>query len=543
MRANRSGHPAIEARGAPSATPGALKEQEMKITGEMLIGASALRGSDATLRAFDPARGAELEPTFGGGGAAEVARACELAEEAFDPFRRASLETRAEFLEAIADNILALGDALIERASAESALPKARIEGERARTIGQLKLFASLVREGRWIGATLDSAQPDRKPLPRPDLRLQKIPVGPVAVFGASNFPVAFSVAGGDTASAFAAGCPVVVKAHPAHLGTSELVGRAIQKAVADSGLPEGVFSLVVGAGNAIGEALVAHPAIRAVGFTGSRRGGLALIDIAAKRAEPIPVFAEMSSVNPLFALPGALAARADTLAAGFVDSVTLGVGQFCTNPGLVIALEGPHLQEFIDAQTMLTAGIAAAYAEGVKARDKTGVERLATGAKSDASCAALPALYEASAEQFLATPQLADEIFGPTSLIVVCADEDEMLAVARHLEGQLTATLHLESDDFEFAKRLLPVLERKAGRILANGFPTGVEVSYAMVHGGPFPATSDSRSTSVGALAIERFLRPVCYQDLPAALLPQALSDDNPLNLWRLRDGELGPN
>jgi NADP-dependent aldehyde dehydrogenase len=525
----------------------------MKITGEMLIGATALRGADATLRAFDPARNAELEPAFGGGGAAEVARACELAEAAFDPFRRASLETRAEFLEAIADNIVALGDTLIERASAESALPKARIEGERARTVGQLKLFASLVREGRWIGATLDSAQPERKPLPRPDLRLQKIPVGPVAVFGASNFPLAFSVAGGDTASAFAAGCPVVVKSHPAHLGTSELVGRAIQKAVAESGLPEGVFSLVVGAGNAIGEALVAHPAIRAVGFTGSRRGGLALVEIAAKRAEPIPVFAEMSSVNPLFALPGALAARADTLAAAFVDSVTLGVGQFCTNPGLVIALEGPHLQEFIDAasaalekkgaQTMLTAGIASAYADGVKARDKSGAERLATGAKTDASSAALPVLYQTSAEHFLATPQLADEIFGPTSLVVVCADEDDMLAVARHLEGQLTATLHLESDDFEFARRLLPILERKVGRILANGFPTGVEVSYAMVHGGPFPATSDSRSTSVGALAIERFLRPVCYQDLPAALLPQALSDDNPLNLWRLRDGELGPN
>ncbi|GJH19233.1 aldehyde dehydrogenase (NADP(+)) [Caballeronia novacaledonica] len=524
----------------------------MKITGEMLIGASAVRGTDATLRAFDPARNADLEPAFGGGGAAEVARACELAEAAFDDYRHAPLETRAQFLEAIADNIIALGDTLIERAMAESALPKARLEGERARTVGQLRLFASLVREGRWLAATLDSAQPDRKPLPRSDLRLQKIPVGPVAVFGASNFPLAFSVAGGDAASAFAAGCPVVVKSHPAHLGTSELVGRAVQKAVADSGLPEGTFSLVVGAGNAIGEALVAHPAIQAVGFTGSRRGGLALVDIAAKRPVPIPVFAEMSSINPVFALPGALAARGDTLAAAYIDSVTLGVGQFCTNPGLVIGLADSDLDDFIDnaatalekkgTQTMLTAGIAAAYQDGVKHRDAA-AKRIATGEKSEASSGALPALYRVSAEEFLAKPQLAEEIFGPTSVIVVCGDEDEMILVARSLEGQLTATLLMEKDDVELARRLLPVLERKAGRILANGFPTGVEVSYAMVHGGPYPATSDSRSTSVGAMAIERFLRPVCYQDLPAALLPQALADDNPLLLWRLRDGQLGPN
>lgn len=524
----------------------------MKITGEMLIGASAVRGTDATLRAFDPARNADLEPAFGGGGAAEVARACELAEAAFDDYRHAPLETRAQFLEAIADNIIALGDTLIERAMAESALPKARLEGERARTVGQLRLFASLVREGRWLAATLDSAQPDRKPLPRSDLRLQKIPVGPVAVFGASNFPLAFSVAGGDAASAFAAGCPVVVKSHPAHLGTSELVGRAVQKAVADSGLPEGTFSLVVGAGNAIGEALVAHPAIQAVGFTGSRRGGLALVDIAAKRPVPIPVFAEMSSINPVFALPGALAARGDTLAAAYIDSVTLGVGQFCTNPGLVIGLADSDLDDFIDnaaaalekkgTQTMLTAGIAAAYQDGVKHRDAA-AKRIATGEKSEASSGALPALYRVSAEEFLAKPQLAEEIFGPTSVIVVCGDEDEMILVARSLEGQLTATLLMEKDDVELARRLLPVLERKAGRILANGFPTGVEVAYAMVHGGPYPATSDSRSTSVGAMAIERFLRPVCYQDLPAALLPQALADDNPLLLWRLRDGQLGPN
>jgi 2,5-dioxopentanoate dehydrogenase len=525
----------------------------MQITGEMLIGAKAVRGKDATLHAFDPARNVNLQPAFGGGGAKEVARAAELAEQAFDPYRMAPLETRAQFLEAIADNIVELGDALIERAQAESALPKARLEGERGRTVGQLKLFASLVREGRWLTATLDSAQPERKPLPRPDLRLQKIPVGPVAVFGASNFPLAFSVAGGDTASALAAGCPVIVKSHPAHLGTSEMVGRAIQKAVANAGLPEGVFSLVVGAGNEIGEALVAHPAIKSVGFTGSRRGGLALVGIAAKRREPIPVFAEMSSINPMFVLPGALAKRAESMANGFVDSVTLGVGQFCTSPGLVLALEGPHLQAFIDyavsaiekksAQTMLTPGIAAAYQDGIARRDKSGVERVATGAESDASCPAMPALYTVGAEHFLATPELEDEIFGPASLIVTCRSEDDMLDLARRIEGQLTATLHLENDDVPLARRLLPILERKAGRILANGFPTGVEVSYAMVHGGPYPATSDSRATSVGAMAIERFLRPVCYQDLPPALLPLALQDDNPLSLWRLRDGELGPN
>ncbi|GAB6850549.1 aldehyde dehydrogenase (NADP(+)) [Paraburkholderia kururiensis] len=524
----------------------------MQITGEMLIGASAVRGTKGTLRAFDPARNAEIEPTFGAGSVTDVDRACDLAAQAFDSYRSAPLETRARFLEAIAENILALGDTLIERAQAESALPRARLEGERGRTVGQLKLFASLVREGRWLTATLDSAMPDRKPLPRSDLRMQKIPVGPVAVFGASNFPLAFSVAGGDTASAFAAGCPVVVKAHPAHLGTSELVGRAIQKAVADCGLHEGTFSLVIGAGNEIGEALVAHPAIKSVGFTGSRRGGLALADIASKRREPIPVFAEMSSINPVFVMPGALAARADSIATGFVESVTLGVGQFCTNPGLVIVLNGPHTQGFIDAaaqalakkgaQTMLTAGIAAAYREGVAQRAETsGVKSVAQGTTSDASCSALPALFTTTAAQFLATRALEDEIFGPTSLIVTCADVSEMTKVAEQIEGQLTATLMIEPADYELVRGLLPTLERKVGRILANGYPTGVEVCYAMVHGGPFPATSDPRATSVGATAIDRFLRPVCYQDLPAELLPEAVKDGNPLKLWRLRDGQLG--
>lgn len=521
----------------------------MEITGHMLIGAEAVRGTAGTLRAFDPARNAEIEPAFGAGDANDVDRACRLAREAFDPFRQAPLEQRARFLEAIAEQIIALGDALIERAHIESALPKARLEGERGRTVGQLKLFAALVRDGRWLGATLDSAQPERKPLPRSDLRLQKIPVGPVAVFGASNFPLAFSVAGGDTASAFAAGCPVVVKAHPAHLGTSELVGRAIAQAVKECGLPAGVFSLVIGAGNAVGEALVAHPAIKAVGFTGSRGGGIALMKIAAQRREPIPVYAEMSSINPTFVMPGVLASRAAETANGFVESLTLGVGQFCTNPGLVVVLEGPNTQAFIDAavkalekkgaQTMLTAGIASAYRDGVTRRSGVeGVKRVAVGAASDAPNSALPALFATTQSQFLQQPPLEDEIFGPTSLIVTCRDIDEMVELAEHLEGQLTATLHLERDDHELARKLLPVLERKAGRILANGYPTGVEVSHAMVHGGPFPATSDPRSTSVGTLAIDRFLRPVCYQDLPPALLPQAVQDENPLGLWRLRDG-----
>jgi NADP-dependent aldehyde dehydrogenase len=522
----------------------------MQITGDMLIGGSAVRGTKGTLRAFDPARNMEIEPEFGAGGTVEVDRACELAALAFDPYRQAPLEKRARLLEAIADNIVALGDTLIERAQAESALPKARLEGERGRTVGQLRLFASLVREGRWLSATIDQAMPDRKPLPRSDLRAQKIPVGPVAVFGASNFPLAFSVAGGDTASALAAGCPVVVKAHPAHLGTSELVGRAIQKAVADSGLPEGVFSLLVGAGNEIGEALVAHPAIKSVGFTGSRRGGVALVNIASKRREPIPVFAEMSSVNPFFVLPGALAKRGEAIANGFVDSVTLGVGQFCTNPGIVLLLDGPNKQPFIDAaakalaqkgaQSMLTPGIANAYKDGVsQRRELNGVQSIAQGQQTDATCSALPVLFQTNAMQFLATAQLEDEIFGPTSLIVTCNDIDEMVKVAEYIEGQLTATLQIEQEDYELARKLLPTLERKAGRILANGYPTGVEVCHAMVHGGPYPATSDSRATSVGAMAIERFLRPVCYQDLPVALLPEALHDENPLKLLRILDGK----
>ncbi len=523
----------------------------MQITGEMLIGHATVRGTGGTQRAFNPALNAEIsEPVFGLGTRADVERAAQLAAAAFDPYRNLPLVRRAEFLEAIADEILALGDELIERAHAESGLPRARLTGERGRTMGQLRLFAQVVRDGHFLGATVDSAQPERQPLPRPDLRLAKIPLGPVAVFGASNFPLAFSVAGGDTASALAAGAPVIVKAHSAHLGTSELVGRAVQQAARRTEMPEGVFSLLIGAGREIGEALVAHPAIKAVGFTGSRQGGLALVKIANGRPEPIPVYAEMSSINPVFVLPAALATRTDAIAQGFVESLVLGAGQFCTNPGLVLAIEGPDLDRFIASavqalaskapQVMLTPGIASAYRKGrEQVQSVPGVEPVARGTAAEVqSNAAQAALYVTDVQSLLGNDALQAEMFGPASLIVKARNLEELLQVAEHLEGQLTATLQIDEPDLAAARQLVPVLERKCGRILANGFPTGVEVSHAMVHGGPFPATSNAAHTSVGATAIERFLRPVCYQDLPDALRPQALQQENPLSVWRLIDG-----
>ena len=525
----------------------------MQITGEMLIGASCVRGIEGQQQAFNPATDQFIDaPVFGMGGQAEVDRAAQLAAEAFDEYRLLPLAKRAEFLEAIADNIMALGDALIERAMAESGLPLARLQGERGRTIGQLRLFAKVVRDGRFLSATIDPAQPERTPLPRADLRLAKMALGPVAVFGASNFPLAFSVAGGDTASALAAGAPVIVKAHGAHLGTSELVGRSIQKAVKDLGLPEGVFSLLVGAGRKLGEALVAHPAIKAVGFTGSRQGGLALVRIANARPEPIPVYAEMSSVNPVFLMPAALTARAEAIGRGFADSLTLGAGQFCTNPGMVVTIGDENVQRFIDAasqtlnakaaQTMLTQGIHQAFCEGVAKVDGVdGVEKIAQGLPAQGlHNAAQAALYVTDVQRLLSSPVLQEEMFGPASIVVRAKNIDEVLQLAEKLEGQLTVTLQIDPADHADAKRLIPVLERKAGRILANGFPTGVEVCHAMVHGGPFPSTSNAMFTSVGASAIDRFLRPVCYQDLPDVLLPQAVQQANPLGLSRVVDGAL---
>ncbi len=520
----------------------------MTLTGKMLIGQHPLCGTRDAIRAINPATNMPMEPAYAGGSREHVEQACALAWAAFDTYRETALEDRARFLERIADNLEALGDVLIERAVAETGLPAARIQGERGRTCGQLRTFARCVRAGEWLDVRVDTAQPQRQPLPRADLRQRHIALGPVAVFGASNFPLAFSVAGGDSASALAAGCPVVVKAHSAHPGTSELVGRAVAQAVSDSGLPAGVFSLLYGSGHEVGIALVSDPRIKAVGFTGSRSGGVALYQAAQARPEPIPVYAEMSSINPVYLFPAALAARSEALAQGFVASLTQGAGQFCTNPGLVIAIKGPALDHFIKvagerlshcaAQTMLTPGIYSAYADGIGALAEH-AQVAAQGLPAQEPNQGQAQLFVTAASAFLADEHLQAEVFGAASLMVVCVDADEVRQVSEHLEGQLTATLHMDEADLADARALLPVLERKAGRLLVNGWPTGVEVCDAMVHGGPFPATSDARSTSVGTAAIHRFLRPVCYQDFPDALLPEALQQGNPLSLRRLLDGE----
>lgn len=522
----------------------------MTLVGNLLVGALKTRGANGEIRAVDPSTGESLEPVFGGASADDLERACALAEVASDAYRSAPLEARALFLEQIADNIMALGDDLIERAMQESGLPRARLEGERGRTCGQLRLFASVVRDGGFLGARIDPAMPDRQPLPRVDLRLQHVPVGPVAVFGASNFPLAFSVAGGDTASALAAGCPVIAKAHSAHPGVSELVGRAVQKAVADCGLPEGVFSMLFDSGLEIGQGLVGDRRIKAVGFTGSRAGGTALMRIANARAEPIPVYAEMSSINPVVLFPHALAAKPEATAQAFVASLSLGAGQFCTNPGLCLAVDGPDLDAFIDAAAsalsampaavMLTPGIHKAYEAGIDAiASHDAVRTVARGSEPDvAGARGQAALFETSGHAFIDNPELQGEIFGAASLVVRCRDLQQVRAILEAMEGQLTAAIHIVEADYAEARALLPVLERKVGRILVNGFGTGVEVAHAMVHGGPYPSTSDGRSTSVGSLAITRFLRPVSYQDLPQDLLPQALQDANPLQVPRSVNG-----
>jgi NADP-dependent aldehyde dehydrogenase len=506
------------------------EEEEMTFVphGNHLI-AGARVASDTRFTS-DPAEGPGI--SVAEGGAAEVAAAVEAAEAAFAVYGWTSREERAVLLERIAEAIDARGPEITEIGTRETGLPAARLEGERGRTTGQLRLFAAHIREGAYLDRRHDVALPDRKPLPRPDLRMIERPLGPVAVFGASNFPLAFSTAGGDTASALAAGCPVVVKGHPAHPGTGEIVGEAIAEAVAACGLPGGVFSLVQGSTRELGAALVTHPLIRAVGFTGSLGAGRALFDLCAGRPEPIPFFGELGSVNPMFLLPAALAARAEAIAEGWAGSLTMGAGQFCTNPGVVVAI-GEDAGRFAaaaqaalaeaPAQTMLTDGIAEAFRAG---RDRVagsaGVREVLTSVCDLRN--APPSVFETTGADWLANRALGEEVFGPLGLIVRVSDEDEMVAVARSLDGQLTCSLHMDDADMGLAARLMPVLERKAGRLLANGYPTGVEVADAMVHGGPYPASTNFGATSVGTLAIRRFLRPVCYQNMPEGLLPEDL-------------------
>ena len=518
------------------------------------IGYDSALGEGDLFRAVAPARAEPLPDEFANVSIDQADQAVEKAATAFSTYARFHPHRRAEFLDAIAAEIDALGDELIERAVLESGLPTGRITGERGRTTGQLRLFAKLLREGSWVDARLNTALPDRTPLPRVDLRRMLVPLGPVVVFGASNFPLAFSVAGGDTASALAAGCPVVVKAHPSHPGTSSLVGWAIVSAAQKTGMPDGVFSLLH-ADNEVAQALVAHPAIKAVGFTGSRAGGLALQQIANDRPEPIPVYAEMSSVNPVVILPGSIETDFAKVAAGLAASITLGVGQFCTNPGLIFLLDSPQTPDFLAAvadgigasppATMLNAGIHKAFERGIQQiRVLPGIHVLAESDADpdDTRTEGRAIVLTTTAQLFLLSSDMSHEVFGPSSLIVVCETEAELADCLLSLEGQLTATLYAtEAELSTSGHNWIELLQGKAGRLLFGGFPTGVEVGEAMTHGGPFPATTDGgRSTSVGTGAILRFVRPVTYQSFPDALLPLALQNANPLGIWRNVDGEM---
>jgi 2,5-dioxopentanoate dehydrogenase len=479
-----------------------------------------------------------------------INRALAAAERDAQDYRRVSADARAAFLERIAEE-LERASTLIDVAHVETSLPPERLTGERGRTTNQLRMFAKLLREGSWVDARIDRAIPDRKPLPKPDIRRMLIPIGPVAVFGASNFPLAFSVAGGDTASALAAGCPVVVKAHPAHPGTSELAARAIADAVRACGMPPGVFSLIHSTRHGIATALVQHPRTRAVAFTGSLRAGRALFNAAASRPDPIPVYAEMGSVNPVFLLPGALAERMEALAGGLKNSVTMGVGQFCTNPGVTVGITDGHFDQLVQRMRelipstppgkMLSPTILHSYETAVDRLSATaGVHTTRAPIGAEQPPAARAAMFEVGADEFMLQHELREEVFGPSTVVVRCRSREDMEAIARQLEGQLTATIHGTPADLAEYASLVSILETKVGRLIVNGFPTGVEVCASMQHGGPYPATTDSRTTSVGTAAIHRFVRPVAYQDFPHALLPVELQDANPRGIWRLVDGEL---
>ena len=526
-------------------------EDLLIVAGRSIIGFSnANQGTDST-RAVDPSNGQELDPPIFSATSEEVEQAARLSEHAFLEYSQKSGKERAGFLYEIADQIDNLGDTLTKRAMQETGLPEARIKGETARTTGQLRLFASVVEEGSWVQARIDTAIPDRHPLPKPDIRSIQRPLGPVVVFAASNFPLAFSTAGGDTASALAAGCPVIVKAHSSHPGTAEYIGQAVRAAAEKTGMPDGVFSLLFGGGRTVGSTLVSHPAVKAVGFTGSTAGGTALMKIASGRPEPIPVYAEMGSVNPVVLLPKALQGNIDSIASDLHVSATMGVGQFCTNPGIVLVEKGETGDQFVQAfshqmrgtsdQVMLNASIRTAYASGIGKLDANElVETLVSGSpdSSNPACLGSTAVFTAEADTFLEDDSLREEIFGPGTTIVRWSNKSELLQLLEKFEGQLTGTIHGTDEDLAEFSDVIAILERKVGRIVYNGFPTGVEVCHSMVHGGPFPATSDGRSTSVGTHAITRFTRLIAYQASPQDRLPDELKDDNPLGIHRLVNG-----
>lgn len=521
----------------------------MPLDGQHRIAGRSAAAQPRKFAAKNAATGEPLSPEFAEATVVEVDDCLQAAEAAFEVLQTASTEQIAALLEEIAAGLEAAGAPLLERIHAETALPMARLEGERARTVNQTRMFARLVRDGSWVQARIDHGNPQREPMPKPDVRTMLHGIGPVAVFGASNFPLAISVAGTDTVSALAARCPVVVKAHPGHPGTCEMIAEVIVAALAQVGLPAGAFSLLQGAGNDVGQALVEHPLTAAVAFTGSLRGGRALFDAAAARERPIPVYAEMGSTNPVFLLPGGLDERAEAIAQGYIQSVTLGVGQFCTNPGIVLAQASAGLDRFMQATSaavestapapMLHAGIHSAYEAGVAhLADLSGVERVASAhsAAGQAACT----IFTADAKLIEEHPKLSEEVFGPASLVLRCGTPEEMVAFARRLDGQLTATLHGSEQDLLDNAELLRILVRKVGRIIFNGFPTGIEVCAAMHHGGPYPATTHSGFTSIGPAAIYRFTKPVCYQNFPDAALPPELQEANPRRILRLVDETL---
>ncbi len=480
----------------------------------------------------------------------EIEQAMSEAQAAFLTYKNFDGKRKGAFLRAIADEIEALGATLVTTAMEETALPEARIVSERGRTTGHCRMFAALVEEGSWVDARIDTAIPDRAPAPKPDIRKMSVPTGPIVVFGAANFPLAYSTAGGDTASALAAGCPVIVKAHPAHARTSTLVAEAILKAAAKTGMPKGVFHHLHGAAFQVGQSLVTHPFTKGVGFTGSLAGGKALFDLANSRPEPIPVFAEMSSINPVILLPETLARDAAKTAEKLAGSITLGVGQFCTNPGLIFAIEGESLNRFVEAlgaqisgvvpATMLHPGIADNYAKRLhSALGQKGVKVEGQATQPGTNLQGRALVASVDAREFLKNPNLSEEVFGPFSLIVRCENAAELQAVVNASHGQLTASVI--GDESEIAKHpeLMNVLIEKAGRLIINGVPTGVEVCPSMQHGGPFPSTTDARFTSVGTDAIKRFVRPVAFQSFPESLLPDELKTSNPKGIWRLWNGE----